>query len=286
MRWTENSVFSLNGAVGVGDILQFTRLPEYFYRDFKRDFKLLLPGDLFGFFNTIKHVKFVNRVLDHEVLRYCWKDASTIRPDGSPPYKAVAQYTDINDKNLKPIIDNAHSHEKYKAQVETIKKRNKPIVALVLKGTSNTFKFNNGHVPGLTSEIPDEIVSNIIYELADTHRFVLLGIKDYVTSISAEDFRNNGRSIFETFDLLQYCSYYIGVNTGLMHLAACIPNIKICMYTQTPIKYPIWENDVNKYHAFAWLYNDSTYWGHRDMADNVLSPHRFIEWMKNDLHRR
>lgn len=249
---SNDTVFYLPNNSGIGDALQFSKHPEFFYNRFNEKMKLSYV-DRFSIFEKNPFVIIDNTIIPTLNL---WQ-LSVPHKCGSPVYRHLSELFNVDgvDQDIKPSM--------YRVEVE---KFDIPTIAICPEASKR-------YQLGWTREIPPSISNHIVESLSGKFRFIQVGgMMDYKID-GCYDHR--GLSIPDMHDKISACEALICLNSGAMHVGACT-NTKLFMYTEFPVANPPWESDMKKYTANDWLYHSTTYIGPSG-RDGVLPIGKFIK---------
>lgn len=256
--WKEDDVFLIpNRCRGIGDHLQFSRLSEYFYTDFKKKLRIKV-NDKYGIFTSLRNT--IITEIDEPTVNL-WESKDPYLP-GNPVYRQLTRFVknkNIVPTNIKPIYAKRRISSK------------EGIVAMCSNG-SNRQQLN------WCNRIPEHVSSLIVKKLSEKFKIIQIGGTNDNRIENTEDKR--GLSIKDTVALLESCDIFIGVNSGMMHLANCIHNISCAVYVECDVERPIANNDLSKYPTNEWLYDDSSFISFSKKFKNVFHFDDFLETFK------
>ncbi len=256
--WTENSILVMpNKCRGIGDQLTFTRLPEFYYREFGKSLKIAI-NDCHDIYKSLPHVTLVDEndiTADCEVINLWWHK----RPmkSGSPVFKHTSMFVDNIDSNIKPTLGRDSSGKKQER------------IAFICSQGAQKNRVRH------CESIPINDLNKLSRGLAG-HGYQVIQIGGKHDKVVPYSDSCLGLSIQETYDLLGWGSVFIGVNSGMMHLANAISSIRKVIYMDTDVTLPISSLDRGKYPHHDWLYDDNEFIGHREYK-NVITIDEFLE---------
>ena len=250
--WTKDSIFYIpDWCRGIGDHLQFTRLPEFYTEEFKQPMKLIVKDK----YDIWAHDPNVERPL----LKYL-KPAITIdlwennlkQLPGSPCFRQLSKFV------KKPIYHDI----KPRLYIDLIdKSKEDKFIAVCTQGSNRTQKNWARYIPEYLIEYWSHMSS---------YKLVQIGGKDDYKIKRAID--KTGLSIRDTAEVLSQCQYFVGPNSGMMHLANCVPWVDCLIYVEADIERPICNNNLEENPTAEWLYNSNRFFSYKEGFKNVMGP--------------
>jgi len=251
-QWTVNTVFDTRGSKGIGDKLMFSRIPEYYYTKFGKPARFL-TDDTKKIYEHIPHIEIVTEILPTDIICPLSKIKHAPAAVGSVLFSIMNYHiAEFEDKNVKP---------KFCTPTEVAVK-------------PKTICFSNSNNPSCPSHrrtfIEPEVLLSVITILEGWSIIQIGGTADpKVNHLSVIDKR--GLSIEDTLDVMKGCTHFLGVNSGMMHLANCLDSLKKIIYVHEPVTLPIGVY-ADDFQENRWLYNDNTFVGKTAMLNvqNIL----------------
>ena len=264
--WTDKDMFLIPNESGIGDVLQYTPLPEYYFGEFNKKM-ILFYDDRYGFYKDNPYVDLRSHSQlpqnKHDRVIDLWNNKLPEKK-GSPCYRHLSRYTNVKgvDRDLKPII--------YGLTPALIDPRK---VVIFTTGKNRTQKGWTGYIPRAISEYISFNLERFGYNVIhmDFDEPLLPGAID-----------KRRLPLSDVITEIQSCSILISPNTGPMHIAAAVNPSSIWSFTLQPIANPVYDSDLEKYTAHDWLYQSSNYFGPPN-KENVTPIEEFLEWAKNRL---
>jgi len=249
--WNENTVFDIRSAIGIGDELMFTRISEYYFADFGKPARFL-TADRFGFFKALLHTEIVTEVLDTDQVHDLW--SAERYETGTVLFDVMNSFIhNFEDNNIRP---------KFSTSTE-IEPKDKTICF---------HNSNNCRSPEYRqTSIEPEVLLSVVTMLDGWTIIQVGGASDpAVKHPSVIDKR--GLSMADTLDVMKGCTHFLGVNSGMMHLANCLDSLEKIIYVHNPVQLPI-DYYKDDFRLNRWLYNDNTFVGKIAMLNvqNILA---------------
>lgn len=237
MIWTQDSIFIIPDACrGIGDHLQFTRLPEFYRKEFSRPMKLVVK-DKYDIWKYNPDVEIVRPFyLDPATTIDLWFNQYKQVP-GNPVFRQISKFIpDFLDRNIRPAL--YHKHEA---------RKNKGFVAICVEGSKRVQK-------NWCREIPKWWAQYLVEMLMKKGKVVIQigGMGDYILDNVVQ---KCGLSVNDTYELLEECDTFIGVNSGMAHVAACHGHLTSLIYVESDITRPLCATDLNEHPTDEWLYD-------------------------------
>ena len=232
--------YGIPQASGIGDVLQYSRHPEFYHRETGE--KMVIAGyvDRFGIFDSNPYVWLDTQQIPTFNL---WEYVGPFEK-GSPVYRHLSELFDVAgvDKDIKPSM------------YRSLPCNKSDTITICSEASKRVQK-------GWTREIPPPVAEMLVSVLSENFNVVQVGgPTDYLIPGIERNNDMRGASITETHDIIAYGWGFIGVNSGMMHLAACT-DVEMLVWLNTPVADPPWESDMTKYTAHDWLYKSATYIG-------------------------
>lgn len=250
---SSNTVFYLPPKLGIGDALQFSRHGEFFFSKFNSKMKLNYQ-DRFGLYSKNPYVKIVDDEPDIDL----WS-CNLTGLSGSPVYNKLSMFFDVSNvnTNIKPSM-----------YIDNVKTNNKTM-AIHTEGSHTQVPI--GHLR--TREIPESIATFIVDQISKKYDVVQIGGEGDYLIPNVIDIR--GTSILELHNILSNCCGLICVDSGPMHVGACV-GIPLYVYVERDISNKLWDDKNN-----VWLYKDSTFIGPPN-RNNVVSIKDFVRSLNDN----
>lgn len=242
---------------GIGDHLQFTRLPEFYFEKFGVPFKVFVD-DKYEIWKNIPHVEICEGSPPESSVELInlWKTPPG--PPGSPVFRQLAKFFRDVPSNIKPTLG-------------YLPKDGRGPEKKIFICTEGSKRQQANWCRIIPEKIANRILGNIgtLYQIGSEANYKINGAVDL-----------RGASIKETFEYLGGADAFIGVNSGLMHLANCIPWVKVFVYVECDVSLPISFNNVYTHPTNEWLYDDNVFFGNKTY-ENVVGPSTAIKQLRS-----
>lgn len=256
--WSENTVLILpKSCVGIGDHLIFTRLPEEYYKQFGRNLRFCI-NDCHDIWKHNRYIDIIDEltISQHDEVVNLWHNVEPL-VSGPPVYKHTSRFVDNVRVNIKPTMGRSSCGI-----------RQEKTVIICGQGKQKSRKNHCEKIPSIElCRLVNELdrMGYCIVQIGGPHDDPIEGTED-----------RRGLSIQDTYDVLGECSIFIGPNSGMMHLANAVSNVRVVVYMETDVTLPISSLDRLKYPHHDWLYEDNEFIGPKKY-ENVITIDEFLE---------